>query len=182
MEDLSLHILDIAENSRKAGAQGIGIAIQEDSGKDLLTIEITDDGEGMDDGAVARAADPFFTSRTERRVGLGLPLLAEAARAAGGSMNVLSTPGKGTTVIATFQLGHIDRKPLGKMAETITSLIAGWPEVNLTYLHERDGQSVSFSTADVRLRLGGMPLNSIEILDFILRFLAQEEDCLPHIG
>ena len=182
MEDLSLHILDIAENSRNAGARTIEIRIREDRLQDVLTIDITDDGEGMDAATVAQVADPFYTTRTTRRVGLGLPMLAEASRAAGGTMDVRSTPGKGTIVSATFRLGHIDRKPLGNMAETITTLIAGWPDVDLTYRHDRDGGSVSFNTAEVRLRLGEEPLNSVEILNFILRYLAQEEDSLPHFG
>ena len=181
MEDLSLHILDIAENSMKAGARRIDIVIRESRVQDLLTIEIADDGEGMEAEAVARVQDPFYTTRTTRRVGLGLPMLAEASRAAEGTMDVRSAPGRGTTVYATFRLSHIDRKPLGNMAETITTLIAGWPDADLTYRHERDGRSVSFSTADARLRLGGLPLNSVEVLSFISRFLTQEEDSLFHL-
>jgi len=180
MEDLSLHILDIAENSINAGASTIGIFIREDSARNVLTVEITDDGKGMDPSAVKSATDPFYTSRTTRRVGLGLPLLAEAARAAHGHMDIQSTPGMGTRIAATFELDHIDRKPIGNMAETITTLLAGQPEIDVTYRHERDGVSVSFSTREIRQRLGSLPVNSAQVLNFIKDYLDQEENSLSH--
>jgi hypothetical protein len=164
MEDLSLHILDIAENSLKAGARKIAITIREDAAADQLTLEVSDDGKGMDAAVAAQAMNPFFTTGTTRRVGLG------------------SVPGKGTSICATFRLSHIDRKPLGNMAETIAALIAGRPELDLTYRHDRDGGSVLFTTATVRERLGGVPLNSAAVLHFVMEYLTQEENCLPHHG
>jgi len=178
MEDLSLHILDVAENSIAAGARNLSITVSEDARQDLLVVEIEDDGKGMDAEAVQKAADPFFTSRTTRRVGLGLALLREAAEAANGSMHIRSTPGSGTTVSATFQLSHIDRKPLGRMAETIIALIATSAEIDLRYAHTIDGKTVDFDTKEIRAHLGGMPLNSVAALSAIRDHLTQEEHTL----
>ena len=180
MEDLSLHILDIAENSLNAGARQIGITIREDLGKDLLTIEVVDDGRGMEEHEAQRATDPFYTTRTTRRVGLGLGLLLQAAHAANGDLDISATPGKGMTVRATFQLSHLDRKPLGNMAETITVLIAGRPDVDFTYRHERNGWSLWFSTQELKSRLGEVPLNDPETLSFVRLYLTQEEQSIQH--
>ncbi len=175
MDDLSLHILDVAENSLAAGATSISIVIVEDSAGDTLTLEIADNGRGMGAQEAGRAVDPFYTTRTTRRVGLGLPLLDAAARAANGRLEVRSAPGEGTVVVATFQLSHIDRKPLGNLAETVAGLIAGRPELDLLYRHDRDGRSVLFTTADFRRRLNGEPINSSGVLRFIRDFVTQEE-------
>ncbi len=175
MDDLSLHILDVAENSLAAGATRIAIVIEEDSAADQCRVEIADNGGGMSAEQVERAVDPFYTTRTTRRVGLGLPLLDAAARATGGTMEVRSLPGEGTTVIARFRLSHIDRKPLGNMGETIAGLIAGRPGLDLTYRHDRDGKTVLFSTEEVRRRLDGEPLTSPGVLRFIRDYVAQEE-------
>ncbi len=178
MDDLSLHILDVAENSLAAGATRIDIVIEENSAADLLRVEVADNGRGMSAGEVGRAIDPFYTTRTTRRVGLGLPLLDGAARAAGGMMVVRSAPGEGTVVVATFMLSHIDRKPLGNMGETIAGLIAALPGLELTYRHERDGKLLLFTTEDIRRRLGGEPLNTPDVLQFIRDYVAQEETSL----
>jgi hypothetical protein len=182
MEDLSLHVLDIAENSLSAGARHVGITVRESSREDLLTIEITDDGQGMNQSEADKATDPFFTTRTTRRVGLGLPLLLAAARAANGKLDIHAAAGKGMQIRATFQLSHIDRKPLGNMAETIVALVAARPEIDVTYRHERDGGSVSFSTEEFRSQLGDVPLNTPEALSFVRRYLTQEEHTLQHHG
>jgi anti-sigma regulatory factor (Ser/Thr protein kinase) len=178
MEDLSLHILDIAENSINAGATNIEIVIDEDSKQDLLKLEIADNGSGMDATSVARAMDPFYTTRTTRRVGLGLPFLDEAARAANGSLHIDSHVGVGTRVMATFQRSHIDRKPIGNMTDTITALIAGWPAVDITYRHELDKRVVALSTKEIRQQVDGVPLNSREVLRFVRQYLEQEENSL----
>ena len=143
MEDLSLHILDIAENSVAAAARGIQILINEDSIGDKLYLEIRDDGEGMEEEAKAKVLDPFFTTRTTRRIGLGLPLLAQAARDSGGDLEVESAPGEGTTVRARFQLSHPDRKPLGDVASTLGAILAGRPELIVSFLYTKDGEIVA---------------------------------------
>lgn len=182
MEDLSLHILDIAENSINAGATSIRIIIREDGVSDVLTIEIEDNGAGMTPGELEMASDPFYTTRTTRRVGLGLPLLDEATRAANGKLEIDSHSGSGTRVCATFQLSHIDRKPVGNMAETITALLANRPDIDIAYRHERGDDLVSFTTKDIRRQLDGLPVNSVTSLNFIRQYLAQGENNLEHHG
>ena len=150
MEDLSLHILDIVENSIKAKALRIEIKVIEDIGKDLLTIEIKDNGQGIDEGTIKKVFDPFFTTRTTRRVGLGLPLLSQAARESGGDIEIESEVGRGTRVKATFGYSHIDRKPLGNMEATLTTLIAGNPEVDFIYEHKKDELEYRLDTKEIR--------------------------------
>ncbi len=142
MEDFSLHLLDVAENCLAAGADHIEIRIVEETGKDLMTIEIKDDGCGMDQQALKEALDPFYTTKPNKRVGLGLPLLAQAAREAAGGIDIQTAPGQGTLIRATFQLSHPDIKPLGDILETMATLAFGHPDVQFVYEHQRDGTSV----------------------------------------
>jgi anti-sigma regulatory factor (Ser/Thr protein kinase) len=178
MEDLSLHILDIAENALTAGARNISIEVHEDRAADLFTVAIIDDGRGMSSEIAARAADPFTTTRTTRKVGLGLALLREAAVAAGGGLEIRSSPGTGTSVTATFRLRHVDRKPLGSMAETILALLAAPGQIEIVYRHSRDGRVIVFDTKEIRSRLDGLPIHSTEVLRFVREFLNQEEASL----
>jgi len=155
MEDLSLHILDIVENSLTAAATEIRILINEDTVNDRLSLEISDDGKGMDKEMQEKALDPFFTTRTTRRVGLGLPLLAQAARESGGHFEMSSDPGKGTSVRAVFQLSHPDRKPLGDMPGTLGTILAGRPQLDLVFEYRRDGDVID--TLDTRPCRRGEP-------------------------
>jgi hypothetical protein len=164
VEDLSLHILDIVENSLAAGARRVEIRIEEDLKADRMTIEISDDGSGMNEEMVKQALDPFFTTKTTRRVGLGLPLLAEACRMSNGKLALESLPGKGTTVRATFQHSHIDRKPLGNMGDTLITLIVGHPEVDLLYEHRKEDAEFSLDTREIKGELGDVPLNAPQIV------------------
>jgi hypothetical protein len=164
VQDLSLHILDIVENSLAAGARHVEIRIAEDLKADRMAVEIVDDGCGMDEEMMRQALDPFFTTKTTRRVGLGLPLLAEACRASNGQLSVRSYPGKGTTVRATFQHSHIDRKPLGNMGDTLVTLIVGHPEVDLLYEHRKDGKIFSLDTREIKSDLEGVPLNTSPVV------------------
>jgi anti-sigma regulatory factor (Ser/Thr protein kinase) len=140
MQDLSLHILDVVENSIAASANRVKILIAEDTAGDTLLLEITDNGQGMDAETREKALDPFSTSRSTRRVGLGLPLLAQAARESGGRLEIASEPGRGTTVKATFRMSHPDCKPLGDVAETLRTILAGRPELDLKFEYTRDSQ------------------------------------------
>ncbi len=149
MEDLSLHILDIAENSISASAKRIEIRIDEDQAKDLLTIEIKDDGKGMNEHALQKAFDPFFTTRKTRNVGSGLSLLAQAARQSDGKIELSSAPGKGTTVKATFRLSHLDCKPIGDINETIRVLVAGNPGIDFLYEHKKNNSLYCFDTREI---------------------------------
>lgn len=143
MEDLSLHILDIVENSIAASASRIEVLLEEDTSRDLLSLEVRDNGTGMDAETRKRALDPFFTTRTTRRIGLGLPLLAQAAREAGGGVEIESEPGRGTVVRAVFQLSHPDRKPLGDITQTLRTILVGRPELNLRFEYKRDCELVA---------------------------------------
>ena len=143
MEDLSLHLLDIMENSIAASASRIELTIAEDTLGDLLSLEIRDNGKGMDAEAQSRALDPFYTTRTTRRVGLGLPLLAQAARQSGGTFELISEPGRGTTVKAAFQLSHPDMKPMGDIAETLRTILVSRPELDLRFRYTQDSKLVA---------------------------------------
>jgi len=162
MEDLSLHILDIVENSVAAEADKIEIRISEDKKKDLLSVEVIDNGSGMDEETTKKALDPFYTTKTVRRFGLGLPLLSEAAKAANGSFSIESKKGKGTKIWATFQHSHIDRQPMGDIGQTIITLILGNPEVDLIYVHKKNNQKYSLDTREIKAQLGDIPINSLD--------------------
>ena len=143
MEDLSLHVLDIVENALTAAAHRVRISIHEDTEADLLLLEIEDNGRGMDAALRQQVLDPFFSTKTARRVGLGLPLLAQAARESGGALELLSEPGRGTTVRAVFRRSHPDRKPLGDLAETLRTIVCSRPELGLRFDYTRDSEIIA---------------------------------------
>ena len=180
MEDLSLHILDIARNGIEAGATAVEIELTEDAARDLLAICVRDNGRGMDAATVASATDPFFTTRTTRRVGLGLPLLAAAARPRAGDMTVESTPGKGTRVTATFQHGHLDRAPVGDIETTLLVLVAGHPEVEILFRHVVGGRDYELSSRDLAAALDGAGLASPQGLALLRAAIRQGEAELAH--
>lgn len=179
MLELSLHILDIAENSTRAGARNIRICIDEDSLQDRVTIEVQDDGAGMSAETVQKVLDPFYTTKKVRRVGLGLPMLREAAERTGGRLDISSKEGAGTHVTAIFGLSHIDRQPLGNIAGTMMTLVAGNPEVDIIYRHTRDGREYILETTEIRQEIGDIPINHVQILNFIRESI---EEGLMEIG
>lgn len=165
--ELSKHILDIAENSIRAGCRTVMITVIEDMKADTLTLEISDDGKGMSDDELKRALDPFYTTKKVRRVGLGLPMLKLAAELAGGSFRLDSQEGRGTTVNVTFGHSHIDRQPLGDMGLTIISLIVGGPRVDFVYTHRKNGREYRLDTRNIRCELGDVPIEHVEVLSLI---------------
>ncbi len=167
MEDLSLHILDIVENSINAQAKRIEIKIKKNKEKDLLSLEIVDNGKGMDQKTIERALDPFFTTKKTRRFGLGLSLLAEAAKLANGSFSIESKPTKGTKVRAIFQSSHIDTKPLGDMAQTLVTLIIGHPEVDIIFSYRTNRSEYYLDTKEIKAQLNGLSINSPEVIRLI---------------
>jgi anti-sigma regulatory factor (Ser/Thr protein kinase) len=176
MEDLSLHILDIAENSLRAGASRLEIHIHEDPERAILEVLIRDNGRGMDAVTLTRVRDPFYTTRTTRKVGLGISLFEQAAQATGGHVTISSTPGKGTDIRATFHTDHIDMKPLGDLTTTIITLLMGYPDVDLYYRHSKDGgEDVLLDTNELKKDLDGIPLNTPEVMAEIKKSLAREE-------
>jgi anti-sigma regulatory factor (Ser/Thr protein kinase) len=159
MADLSLHILDIADNAVAAGATRIDVTINENEKRNLLTIRVSDDGPGMTAEVLRRSIDPFFTTKA-KRTGLGLALLAQAAEQCDGAMTVTSAPGRGTRIFARFNYGHIDRPPLSNMKGTLTALVFGHPEIDFRYCHRRNGRVFRFASGPVvkesGLSRGGM--------------------------
>jgi hypothetical protein len=171
MEDLSLHVLDIAQNSVLAHARRIVVRIEEDVENDRLLLEVADDGDGMDEATARAVIDPFVTSREGKTWGLGLPLLGEAARATGGGIEIDSQPGRGTTVRVWFGYSHVDRQPLGSMTDTIMTLVAGSPELDFRYEHVRPGLEFVFDTAELKRDLGDLPITDPGVLGAIRRAL-----------
>lgn len=178
MRELSLHILDIVQNSIKAGADTVKIAICENRADDWLSIIIEDNGCGMNSEVLQNVLNPFYTSRTTRKVGLGLPLFKQAAENAGGGLSISSEVGRGTTVEARFRHGHIDRQPLGNMAETMLGLITAYNDVNFVYRHTLDETVFEFDTGEMKKLLGGIPLNSPEVFMWLQEFLGEGEGSL----
>jgi len=177
MEDLSLHVLDIAENSIAAGAKHVEIRVLESRPQDRLSIEIIDDGRGMSEEMLEKALDPFFTTRTTRRVGLGLSLFEQAAKRAGGEFKIVSTPGAGTKVTGVFQHSHVDRQPLGDMDQTLLALVVGHPEIEFRYLYQTDDAEVSFSTGEIKAQLGDAPINSPRGISAVRKGLERVREC-----
>lgn len=154
LEDLSQHILDIAENSLNAGADRIEISVLQDTAANRLVLEVVDNGHGMDPETASKVLDPFYTTRTTRRVGLGLPFLKQSAELCGGSLSLRSAPGKGTQLRADFALDCIDCPPLGNIPSTIVTLLAGAPGVHWVYRHVFDGRIFEFDSKQILEILG----------------------------
>ncbi len=173
MEDISLHILDIAENSIRAAATRIEIILSRDAARDLLRVELIDDGRGMDAAALARVRDPFFTTKG-KKTGLGIPLLAQAAEQAGGSLSIESAPGRGTRVSAEFGWGHVDRPAVGSMTDTLMTLIGGHPDVDYVYEEREGGRSFRFDTREIKKELEDVPINAPEALAAIRGMLTEQ--------
>ena len=168
MRELSLHLLDIAENGVSAGAQNITITIAEDLRTDRLQLAVEDDGRGMDAAMVEQVTNPFITTRTTRKVGLGIPLLKLAAEMCNGGLTVESTPNVGTTVNVDFQRSHIDRMPLGDVVGTMLSLLVGWPQVHWVLRYRVDDEEFVFDDAPIKEELGDvLPLSDPEVIGFL---------------
>lgn len=176
MKELSLNILDIAMNSVKAGATLIGIHIVETD--TLLTVDIADNGCGMAKDTVEKLRDPFFTTRTTRKVGLGVPFYVLAAQQTGGDVTITSVqepdPAHGTDVYGEFHKDHIDYTPLGDIASTVLTLIQGYPDIDFEFTHEVDGKQVRLYTKEIREQIGDIPINSFEILHWIQEYLSEQ--------
>ena len=168
MRELSLHILDIVQNSISAQAKNISVEIYENVPADLLSITITDDGKGMSEAFLQEVTSPFSTTRTTRKVGLGIPLFKEAAEATGGRFIIESKLGKGTSVQAVFGYSHIDRQPIGDIASVMYILVQGNPDLDFYYKHCVDENEFIFDTKQIRSVLGDeVELNRPEILSWI---------------
>ena len=176
MTELSLHILDIVNNSTKAGATVVEIGIAESVKDNHITITIADNGCGMDADFLSQVTDPFKTTRTTRKVGMGLSLFKEAANLTGGGFDIKSEVGKGTVVTASFVRDSIDRQPLGDMASTMVTLIGGSPATDFVYTHTFDGEEFVLSTKEVRSILGDVDITSAEVLAWISGYIKEGLD------
>lgn len=176
MLELSLHILDIVENSTRAGATTVYITIIEDISRDLLSIEVRDNGSGMSDDVLAKVLDPFYTTKTVRKVGLGLPMLAQAAERTKGTFILESKGGEGTRVAAEFTFSHIDRQPLGDIISTLITLIAGNMNVDFIYRHQHNSGVFILDTREVKKEIEGVPINHVEVLRFLRQHMQEGLD------
>ena len=177
MKELSLNILDVAKNSVVAGAENIEISLVTDV-KGMLKLTIKDDGCGMSEETVKNVTDPFYTTRTTRKVGLGLPLLKLAAEQTGGYLRLESSKQEnchGTTVEAVFDTGSIDFTPVGDIVSTVCILIAGSPEIDFWFTDKTEGREVVLNTSELRAVLGdGISLAEPEIQTWIAEYLKEQ--------
>lgn len=173
MRELSLHILDLAQNSLTAGASRLDIIVEIDHKKDLVAITLSDDGKGMAPDFLKTVTSPFTTTRTTRKVGLGIPMFKENAELTGGTFSIESTVGVGTKMRAGFVLSSIDRPPLGDLAATMISLVVSNPEFHFRLDYLVDGQSFSFDTEEIRAVLGPVPLDSPEVVSWMKDYLEE---------
>jgi anti-sigma regulatory factor (Ser/Thr protein kinase) len=173
MQELSLNILDIAQNSIRAGASLISISVLRSVIDNKMTIIIEDNGCGMSEEKIKQVTNPFFTTRTTRSVGLGVPFFKMSAEMTGGDFHIESEEGVGTTVTATYVLNHIDLMPLGDMASTMVSLISVNPEIDFTYRYGYNDQHFILDTREVKKVLEGVPINAPEVLIFMKEFIEE---------
>ncbi len=176
LPEISLNILDIAQNSISAHASLIRITVETLTDKALLRVVIEDDGDGMDEEALASVTDPFFTSRTTRSVGLGIPFFKQEAESTGGHFEIASEPGSGTAVTAEFRTDNIDCMPLGDVNSTIKSLVTMEPDIDFLYTRIIDGRSFDLDTREMREILGDVPFDSPEVSEFMSEYLEENEN------
>ena len=178
MRDISLHVLDLVQNSLAAEATDIQITLDEDLEQNLLCLTIRDNGRGMSAEQCQAALDPFYTTRTTRNVGLGLSLLQAATERAGGQLQLYSQLGKGTTVVASFVYDNVDRPPIGDMSLTLTSIIALNEQCQFTYQHRRGERGFTLSSQELRQELAGIPLDHPQVAAWLRDYVREQEKTL----
>lgn len=178
MTELSLNILDIVENSIRANATLIEIKININTQQDQLTISIKDNGDGMSDAMLMHVDDPFYTTRTTRNVGLGIPFFKQAAIMTGGSFSITSKQSEGTEVNAAFGLSHIDRMPIGNMTSTIYTLLTLHTETDFLYTYSFNKALFTLDTRQIRKLIGDVPINSPQVLNFLTDYLNEKTNSM----
>jgi len=173
MPELSLNILDLAENSFSAGASSIKITINQQLSEDTLTITVADDGSGMDSTTTKKVTDPFYSGKKGKGWGLGIPFLKQTADLCNGKFKISSVPGSGTSITAALQLSHIDRPPLGDFCSTVVTLAAGHADKDIYLFLRKDVTVYTFDTKIIRKELGDVLLSSPDILQYIKRDVQQ---------
>ncbi len=174
MRELSLHIMDIVENGINAGADRINIDIIAESGQNSLTIKVTDNGSGIPDHMKKNVTSPFTTSRTTRKVGLGLSLLKEAALRCDGSLDITSLEKKGTRVTVLFKLDHMDRAPMGNISLSLMTLIIGNPTTQIILNYKSDKDTFLFDTEETKKELDGLSLSDPVVFNHLKDLITKE--------
>jgi anti-sigma regulatory factor (Ser/Thr protein kinase) len=183
VEDLCFHLVDLVQNSVAAGARNITLNVTEEEAGDRLTLEVADDGQGMDRHTLLKVQDPFFTSKGFKKVGLGIPLLKATAEACLGHFRISSRPGQGTRVRAQLQKSHVDCPPLGDLGETLLSLIVSLEQVNLRFSFRSELGKFFLSSADIRLQVGDLHFSHPEVYQFLKSYIRERLDrLLPPAG
>lgn len=173
MRDISLHLMDIIQNSIKAKATEIRVKVVADAEKDVLTVEIYDNGVGMDETFLKQIRDPFVTTRTTRKVGLGIPMLEASAERSGGKLVIKSQKSRGTMVMASFIISHIDRLPLGDIPETIMSIIASNTKIDISLELSNMKDEFKFNISEIRQQLGSVPVDNLDVLAWIREYISE---------
>lgn len=171
MRDISLHVLDIAQNSISGDAKNIEITIKADSETGYIDFIMSDDGRGMDDEFLKSVIDPFVTTRTTRKVGLGIPMLKASCERTGGKFEIYSEKFKGTIVKASFCIENIDRIPLGDISETITGLVASQTDIEFLLNMQSMNGSFIFNTKEIKTIMNEVPINNLEVLSWIKEYI-----------
>lgn len=173
MKDLAMHIMDILQNSTRAGATEITLDVIEDADKDTLTLRFIDNGCGMDEETLSKVLNPFFTTRTTRKVGLGLSLLKQNAEQTGGFLDIKSQVGKGTTVTAVFGLTNIDRPPMGDLAGGFVLTASAYPNIRFILNYQRKDLDYRFDTQEVLEVLDGISIQEPEVIQYLTEMIAE---------
>jgi anti-sigma regulatory factor (Ser/Thr protein kinase) len=182
MKEIALHILDIVQNSIAAGASLVHVEIIENLKDDKLTVSVADNGRGMDRETAAKVYDPYFTSRTARDVGLGIPLLKHSAEQAGGELTIQSEPGRGTRLIAVFSHTHVDRPPVGDLAGVVSLLAGANPSIDFTYSHDAGDEVYVFDTRKIKEILDDILISEPRVISFMKEMIAENIDRLLLTG
>lgn len=178
MRDLSLHILDIVQNSIKANASAVKVIISEEADSKHLILEIEDNGIGMDEDFLIKVEDPFTTSRTTRKIGLGIPLLKESALKCEGEFNIYSKRNTGTKVFATFLINHIDRLPIGDMGDTMITIISANSNIRFVLILKSSKGYIGIDTEEINMQLKGVSITEFDVLQWLKEYI---DECINNI-
>lgn len=178
MRELSLNVMDVAQNSVRAQASLVYLTVTESDRDDNLTICISDNGCGMTQEQVQQVIDPFFTTRTTRKVGLGVPLFKLSAEQTGGSFDIKSKVGEGTTTTASYVKSSVDMTPLGDINSTVELLIRCNPDIDFVFSHSTDSGSFTLDTRELREVLGDVSLDTPDVLEWIAQFLKENTNII----
>lgn len=177
MQELCLHIIDVVQNSVSAGSGTVRVTLKDSHKEDIILIQVADDGKGMDEQTLTNVQNPFYTTKSGKKVGLGIPLLKESALFCDGNFNMESTPGKGTSVTATFKKSHIDTPPVGDVKDTLFTTIVGTDQCNIDITYTTDNGTFNISINEIKQEIGDdIPLTHPEVIKFLRDYINQNID------